>query len=290
MPPNEAVPTISKSDEYPKRSRRRRVELTNRRVALGFTQQSLGEALGVTPETIAAWERGAFTPNPDKRPKLARILRMSLPDVDRMIDPDAAPLVLDGHPVPMWLTHYESLVEAAGWLGEVDPVSIPGLLQTPAYAEAVERATEHPFSDEQVEERVERRLARQRALYRVRDALLFTAVVPEHLLRGRVGGHEVMGEQLDHLVEVERLPNVELLVLPADERSTAVVNGFEVLSRPGDTVPFMSVTPDPGGVARYGEDPDVLAKFVTKFEHLISLALPPNDSVELIRDIRETIR
>jgi transcriptional regulator with XRE-family HTH domain len=289
MPRNEIPATGSRPKEHLKKNRRRRVELINRRVALGYTQQRLGEALGVTPETIAAWERGAFTPNPDKRPKLASVLKTSLPDVDRMIDPDAAPLVLDGHPVPMWLSHYESLVEAAGWLGVAEPISIHGLLQTPAYAEVVERATEHSFSDEQVEERVERRLARQRALYRVRDALRLTAVVPEHLLRARVGGPEVMGEQLDRLVEIQQLPNVELLVLPADERSTVIVNGFELIARPRDTVPFMSVTLDPGGVARYGEDPDVVTKFVAKFEHLVASALPPPDSVELIHDVRESI-
>jgi hypothetical protein len=197
--------------------------------------------------------------------------------------------VLDGHPVPIWLSHYESLVEAAGGLGVVEVVSIHGLLQTPAYADVVERATEHPFSDVQVQERVERRLARQRALYRVRDALQLTAVVPEHLLRARVGGYEVMGGQLERLIEIQQLPNVELLVLPADERSTAVVNGFELLARPGVAVLFMSVTLDPGGVARYGEDPDV-PKVVAKFEHLVASALSSPESVQLIHDIRESIR
>jgi transcriptional regulator with XRE-family HTH domain len=263
--------------------------LANRRVSLGHTQQSLGEELSVAAETIAAWERGTRMPHPRYRPELARVLQMTPTDVDRMIDPDTPPIELNGHPVPSWLSHYESLIEAAGWLGEVESVSIPGLLQTRAYAEAVERATEHPFTDEQVRERVELRLTRQRALHRATDPLHLTTVLPEHLLRAVVGGRETMGDQLDHLVELQQLPNVELRVLPADDRATAIVNGFELLARRGDTVPFMAVAPAVAA-PHYGEDPDLVRKYVTKFDHLVKSALTPSESTRHILDIRESFR
>lgn len=40
----------------------------------GFTQQQLGEMLGVRQSTVAMWETGGSSPRTDKLPELARIL------------------------------------------------------------------------------------------------------------------------------------------------------------------------------------------------------------------------
>jgi DNA-binding XRE family transcriptional regulator len=264
---------------------RRREKLVNRRLRLGFTQESLANHIGVSSDTIAAWERGTYVPLPRYRPLLADALKIHVIELDRLIDPDA-PVVLDGHKLPTWFAHYESLMDAAGWLGEVEAVSLPGLLQTARYAAVVERAGEHPLSEEQVQERVERRLARQAVLEREPHPLHLTAVLPEHLLRAVVGGRDVMHEQLGHLLHVAQRSNVELLVVPADGRATCFVNGFELLTRPGATEPFMVISVDVGG-ARYHEDPHLIARFLARFQHLRATALPPTGSIELIAAIRD---
>jgi transcriptional regulator with XRE-family HTH domain len=277
------------SDTRPKRNPDRtryppRTELASRRVSLGYTQQGLGEALGVAPETVAAWERGVRTPNPDKRPRLANTLQVSLAEVDRLIEPGAGPPVLNGHRVPVWLSHYESLVEAAGSLAEVEPVAIPGLLQTPEYAAVVERSTERVLSDREVQERVELRVARQAALRRETDPLHLTAVLPEHLLRTNVDHGDLMRNQLDHLLQLATLPNVELLVLVGDSQ-LGFVSGFQLLTKPGSDDPFMAVTLDVEG-SHYVEDPDRVAKFVARFEHLVSNALSSSASIRYIEQTR----
>ena len=264
----------------------RREELAHRRRSLGHTQQSLAEAIGVTSVTIAGWERGSAIPLPRHRPRLAQVLQMTVVELARMIEPDANPIVLNGHEVPGWLSHYESLVHAAGWLGEVESVAIPGLLQTKRYTEVVERATENLLTDEQVQDRIDLRQARQAALHRRDDPLHLTAVLPEHLLLGVIGSPDVMSEQLDHLSVVAQLPNVELLVLPADERSVCFVNGFELLARRRNADPFMVVTADVEG-PHYVEDPDRVAKFVRRFRHLVESALTPFESTRRIQHIRE---
>jgi transcriptional regulator with XRE-family HTH domain len=267
---------------------RRRDELINRRLLLGFTQESLGEMIGVSADTIAAWERGVYLPLPRYRPRLAEALEVHVIELDRLLYPEA-PLVIDSHKVPTWLSHYESLAEAAQWLGAVEAVSIHGLLQTRAYAEVVERAAELPPVDELVFERVDLRLARQAALARDRDPLHLTAIIPEHLLRADVGGPQVMYEQLSHLIRIAERPNVELLVLPADGRATCFVNGFELLTKPGTTNPFMVVTLDVGG-ARYHEDPHLVERFLSRFKHLVDTALTQAESTALITTIRESHR
>ncbi|WP_281245087.1 helix-turn-helix domain-containing protein [Actinokineospora terrae] len=56
----------------------RRQELSARREAMGFTQESLAQKLGVEVSTVGRWERGTLTPQPWRRSRIASELRLSL--------------------------------------------------------------------------------------------------------------------------------------------------------------------------------------------------------------------
>ncbi|MGH3787259.1 MAG: helix-turn-helix domain-containing protein [Pseudonocardiaceae bacterium] len=56
----------------------RRQRLSQRRKAVGFTQESLAERLGVERSTIVRWEAGDTQPLPSIRPSLASALQVSL--------------------------------------------------------------------------------------------------------------------------------------------------------------------------------------------------------------------
>ncbi|WP_299529193.1 helix-turn-helix transcriptional regulator [uncultured Streptomyces sp.] len=100
---------------------------------------------------------------------------------------------------------------------------IPGLLQTPEYAQvladsAVRRGT---ITSQQAEERVAFLAERQAALVRPRPPMLFVTM-DESCIRRRVGGEAVMEGQLARLAEIAELPHTLLQVAPYDigERRT----------------------------------------------------------------------
>lgn len=64
--------------------------LANRRVVAGYTQEGLAEALGVDRTTIGRWERGAQLPQPWQRPDLARLLGVTLEQLDVLLRPQSA--------------------------------------------------------------------------------------------------------------------------------------------------------------------------------------------------------
>ncbi|KPI17956.1 helix-turn-helix domain protein [Actinobacteria bacterium OK074] len=92
---------------------------------------------------------------------------------------------------------------------------IPGLLQTPAYANAVaaEDVRRGTVTPEQAEERVSFLAERQAALVRPRPPTII-AVMDESCIRRPVGGPEVMDAQLARLIEFAELPNTVLQIVP----------------------------------------------------------------------------
>jgi len=64
----------------------KRTEFVRRRAALGFTQESLAEHVGVDRSTIARWEGGKGDPRPSQRPVLAEALQVSLAELQRLLD------------------------------------------------------------------------------------------------------------------------------------------------------------------------------------------------------------
>jgi transcriptional regulator with XRE-family HTH domain len=67
----------------------RRPALTKRRKAVGHTQESLAELLGVDRSTIVRWESGVTEPTPVYRPKIAETLGLSLEELDRILTESA---------------------------------------------------------------------------------------------------------------------------------------------------------------------------------------------------------
>lgn len=66
----------------------RRDGLARRRAAMGFTQDTLAECLGLERSTVGRWERGTGTPQPWNQPDLAKALDLSRDALATLLGPD----------------------------------------------------------------------------------------------------------------------------------------------------------------------------------------------------------
>jgi transcriptional regulator with XRE-family HTH domain len=262
--------------------------LRQRREQQGLTQEGAAFDLRVAVSTYRSWERGEKTPRVGYRPRLARLLGVTLAEIDAYLDGNGTPPP-NGHVVPRWLGHYASLEQGAAAVHTFEPLIVPGLLQTRDYATAVERAGHRTSSDREISQRVAARIARQCVLDREPEPLDVDAVVDESVLQRVTGGRDVMAEQLDHLAGMAQRPNVTVRVLPFDGRvHCAAWGAFQLITAPGAAAPFMACTEDLAGI-RYHEAPYAVEAHATLYEHLVAIALDPPTSLDRIRSVAKEV-
>jgi transcriptional regulator with XRE-family HTH domain len=192
-------------------------ELRNR---AGLTFEQAGEAIGVSHSTI-------------RRMEAAKVARLRLPDAEKLLqvygvtDQQEIDTFLKSvreankrgwwhtyrDVLPDWFAAYLSLEQAALQIRAYEPQFVHGLLQTEEYARALLGAGNPHASTEATERRVALRMRRQELLTRPSPPRAWI-VMDETVLRWPVGGSEVMRAQIDHLIEVNSLPQVTLQIMP----------------------------------------------------------------------------
>jgi len=263
-----------------------RHQLQQARKSAGLTQKQLARELGVSEDTVAGWERGTNTPRHGFRPRLAKHFNVTLAEVDIMLA-EGDGQATNGHAVREWLSVFASSEQVASHLWTWQPVTVPGLLQTLAYATAVERVGGDDHSEENIIERVNARLARQNVLQRTPNPLTFSAVIDESVLKRVTGGSEVMVDQLDHLAKVAELPHIDLRILPLNPATHFAGWGTFTVFAKGNGMPHAACTFDETGV-RYHESPYAVQAHMRLFSRLTARALSPSKSNEIVRLTKET--
>ncbi|WP_433761789.1 helix-turn-helix domain-containing protein [Nocardia sp. CA-135398] len=109
---------------------------------------------------------------------------------------------------------YVQLESAASELAIFQPLVFPGLLQTQAYADAMNRITQPRIPDEDLDRLATLRTQRQHLITRARQPTRLLVVVHENVTRTVVGGSAVMAEQLRHVADIGTRENVEIRLLP----------------------------------------------------------------------------
>ncbi|MGA5523807.1 helix-turn-helix domain-containing protein [Streptomyces pseudogriseolus] len=196
--------------------------LQHLRKRAGLNQQQLGEAIGYSMEQVASVEQGrrpakaAFTRAADRVLEAGGILEVLQDEVDRA-------------KLPRFFRNFAVIEAEVVSRFSFDPLLVPGLLQTEAYARAVFAGHCPPLNEEIVDQHTEARLSRQKLLTRVPLAEL-SFIVSEEALRNPVDHGEVMRGQWQRLLEVSALRNVEVQVMPAASGFHSGLNGpFVVL-------------------------------------------------------------
>ena len=134
-----------------------------------------------------------------------------------------------GDVLTTWFQNYLDLEQAAELIRTYEVQFVPGLLQTDAYARAVIMLGHGSKAQAEIARRAEFRMARKQLLTRP-DPPRVWAVLDEAVLRRPIGGAAVMREQIEYLLEVSKLRNVRLQVMPFRSGGHAAAGGaFSIL-------------------------------------------------------------
>ena len=182
---------------------------------------------------------------------------------------------------------YVGLEAEALRISNYDPGVVPGLLQTPEYARAVEERTldertlERP-SDEATEEMLEVRRRRQAILTRTEPSPPeFCGIVDEAALHRIVGSPAIMSAALERVVHASDLPNVGIQVLPYEAGAHPALDSTFVLLEFRDQVPPVVYVEGLVGQVWLARPLDI-GKYKQVFERLGEMSLDTRESVNLI--------
>jgi len=242
--------------------------LRSLRTKRGLTRGQVAAALRVSGSLVAAWEQGRLVPRDDMAAKLDELFSAGS-DIQQAAEVARAEL----NP---WLRPWMDQEERAVMLRTFEPLVIPGLLQTEAYARAVIASS--PRMASRVDEAAGRRLRRQAAALDRDDPVTLAAIIGEPALL--VGDPTIMRPQLEHLVTVSHRATVHVRVVPMSTGLHAGLGG-----------PFVIATlPDGRGTAylddqlrgRVVPDAPDMAELGRAWEAVSELALPADQSRDLI--------
>jgi hypothetical protein len=180
---------------------------------------------------------------------------------------------------------YIALETDATSLHTYEPMTIPALLQTPAYADAVIGETIPLLTTEEAGTRLKVRLHRQHRIYDPTGPLRLWVVLDESVLRRVVGSPGIMREQLEHLNALGTEPHITVQVLPHTVGAHPGLSGqFSILkfadSSAATVVYLERFTSD-----LYLEKPSDVQHYGVMFDHLQALALSPGSSRDFITDV-----
>ncbi|MFG2139482.1 helix-turn-helix domain-containing protein [Streptomyces sp. NPDC048650] len=267
--------------------RRRRLgqELRRLREDKGMTAEQVAERLLVSQSKISRLENGRRSISQRDVRDLCGVYEV---DDHRIVD-SLMQMAKDSRQQGWWhafgdipYSVYIGLETEAASLRVYESLLVPGLLQTPGYAEAVIPGAVPELAPESLEKRIQVRMRRQERVDDPKRPLRLWVVLDESALRRVVGSHLIMREQLEHLVEMSNLPQVTVQVLPYDTGAHAGMSGtFSILefddASDSSVVYIEGVTSD-----LYLEKTNDVHKYTIMYEHLRAQALNADQSREFI--------
>jgi transcriptional regulator with XRE-family HTH domain len=272
---------------------------------LGTQLRRLREAAGVTPERAGASIRGS-------RSKISRMetgrVGFKIRDVTDLLvlygvtDEQAMSRFVSlarqsgkpdwwakyGDALPGWFEPYLGLESVATSIRSFDAQFVPCLFQDEDYARAVIRLGYQAGSPAEIEDRVSLRLKRQDLLTR-QDPPRIWSVLDESVLRRPVGGRDLMRGQLQRLLQVARMPQVTIQVMPFARSGHAGESGSFTLLRfaerdLSDVVYIEHLTS-----ALYLEQRPDVEHYLGVVDRLSAHALTPGATVHLIEQAAREI-
>ncbi|QIJ63348.1 helix-turn-helix transcriptional regulator [Streptomyces sp. JB150] len=252
-------------------------ELRHAREKAGLSQEELGQRLFVSGSFIGQLEAGTRRMQPEH----ARMLDEAL-GAQGFFQRNCRAVAKS-----KYVEHFAEAAEAEAQaiaIREYAPLLIPGLLQTPAYARAVNRAYDPTVPEATIDEWVEGRMERIRLLDHPTKPLLWM-VLDEAALRRQTGGREVMAEALHHIAGLARRNRVIVQVMPFSAGAHSGMQGALKLMEFEDAPPLVYYEGVRTG--RLEDDPATVAQLKFTFDLLAASALSPEKSLALVEALAQ---
>ncbi|MEU0399071.1 helix-turn-helix transcriptional regulator [Streptomyces sp. NPDC006197] len=244
----------------------------------GLSQAELAAIVHCSEDLISSIERGVRVPQPDFLVQLdpvlgaGGVLAAAADDVR-----EAVSRARVRH--PDWFRSFAKAEAEAVALHYYAVQAVPGILQTPAYAEAVFRYRRPLYDEETIEKRLADRLARQ-VIFEKWPGPTMSFVVEEAVLRRPLGGRDAFREQLRRIAEVARLRTVHFQIMPNDPDEHPGLGGsFTLLTPKGRReVAYTEIY----GHARLFTDPEEVRMYTERYGIIRAQALTRRESLERI--------
>ncbi|POX65214.1 transcriptional regulator [Streptomyces sp. Ru62] len=250
-------------------------QLRLRREAVALRAADFARAVGYSEDMVYKVESGKRIPRPEYLDKADKVLDAGgllaamKEDVEKVRYPKKVRALAE--------------VEAkAVELGVYVCSSIHGLLQTPEHARALLQSWQPAYAPKDLERRVAARMARQ-SIFERTPAPSLSFVLEEATLRRKVGGTMVRQQQFERLLEIGRLSNVTLQVMPLDSPPHPGMSGrIELLKFEDGTAVGRS---DGAFNGRTVSNLRELRVLELRYGTIRAQALPPGESLALIEHL-----
>ncbi|MET8752057.1 helix-turn-helix transcriptional regulator [Streptomyces sp. NPDC004667] len=269
------------------RRRRLGAELRRLRRAAGMTSVQVARHLLVSQPKISLIETGRRPINPRDVRDLCRLYGVTDLEVIDSLMRMARESARQGWwvacgDVPYGV--YIGLETEAVAIHSYEPLVIPGLLQTRAYAAAVIAATVPCPATEQAAVRLDVRLRRQHRAHHPARPLRLWTVLDESVLHRTIGDRDVMREQLEHLNALGAQPHITVQVLPHSAGAHPGLTGqFSTLTFPDTDTGVVYLERFTGDL--YVEKHSDQRMYQIMYDHLQAQALSPSETRHFINDV-----
>jgi transcriptional regulator with XRE-family HTH domain len=195
------------------------------RVRAGLSRQDVARQISKSLSLVQAIELGERSATMQVTEDMDRVFQA---DGDLLQLREEMAEALGYEAFAVWFRDWVHREAEAVRLRNFEPVIVPGLLQTKAYARAI-IATRFGITADEIEEEVGLRLERQQILAREKPPALWV-ILDEWVLRRPVGGLDVMLEQINHLIEAAQQPHISIEIIPADTGAHTSLAGAFVIA------------------------------------------------------------
>ncbi len=263
----------------------------------GLTGKSIARALGFSRQQLSALENGRLGPDIDLVSGICDYLAVGMNRRAAIMD-----AATDGWTRGWWAAHaermgarqavYADLESGTTNITEYAIALIPGLLQTPAFADARLRSDPTRHSDGFDPAAAVAARARRQSLVLTAGGPRYEVVIDEITIRRRAADPAVIAEQLQHIIAVcVAHASVTVQVLPVDAsiRGHSAPRSAYSIYRYRDPQSCQAVAVDTLTHDVIHTEPSEVDPYLNLHSRLKAAALSPESSIRLLRSAAENL-